>query len=278
MLAKLFRIFNRLNPTSHGRHYVAGVAKRLGAMPEDGEFQVAHGVTMELHMKDFIERSIYFDAYEFSCRKIILSYLKLGSVFIDIGANIGYYSLLANVRVGAIGRVLSFEPNPVTVGMLKTNIRLSAATQIELFEVALSDKDGEARIYCPRNETHGHASMQNQGWQDADSYTVPTKRLDDVLPKNIEHIDLVKIDVEGAELLVFLGGGRTIKTFKPPILLELNKKAAASFGYDALDVVKQLLSYNPNYRLKFIDAHAVTDVILDELFSKGVRNGNLLMY
>ena len=207
MLAKLFRTFNRLNPTSHGRHYVAGLAKRLGAMPEDGEFQVAHGVVMGLHMKDFLERSIYFDCFEFLCTRIVLSFLKQGSVFIDIGANVGYYSLLANVRVGSTGRVLSFEPHPVTVGRLKTNIRLSAATQIELFEVALSDKDDEARIYCPRDETHGHASMQNQGWRDAASYIVSAKRLDDVLPKNIEHIDLVKIDVEGAELLVFRGGG-----------------------------------------------------------------------
>ena len=278
MLGRLFRTFNRLNPSSHGRHYITGLAKRLNALPKDGEFQVERGVTMKLHMDDFIERSIYFDAYEFLCRKIILSCLKPGSVFIDIGANVGYYSLLANGKVGAAGRVLSFEPNPVTAGQLKRNIRLSAAHQIELFGVALSDKEGEVQLYCPKDETHGHASLQNQRWRDVVSYTVPAKRMDDILPKDIEHIDLVKIDVEGAELLVFAGGGGIISRFKPPIIMELNEKAAASFGYDILDAVKLLMSYNPRYQLKFIAPHKITDTTLDELFEQEMRNGDLLLY
>lgn len=277
-MPELFRAFNRLNPTSHGRHYVSELAMRLGLIPEDGEFQVAPGVTMELHMKDYIERSIYFDSFEFICRRIVMGFLKPGSIFVDIGANVGFYSLLANERVGAEGRVLSFEPNPVTARKLKTNIALSGAKQIELFEMALSDKGGEVRIYCPKDETHGFTSMRNQGWQDADSYLVPARRLDDVIPKNLSHIDLVKIDVEGAELLVFQGGADTIRKFKPPILLELNEKAAESFSYDTLDIVKLLLSFNPNYRMKFIDAHSVVPITMEELFSKSVRNGNLILY
>ena len=217
MLPTIFRTINRINPTSHGRHFISKLAMGFNAIPNDGVYRVDRGAIMELRMKDFIERSIYFDAYEFLCRRIILCYLKPGSVFIDIGANVGYYSLLANARVGATGRVLSFEPTPVTVWQFKRNIRLNAARQIELFGVALSDKEGDVQLYCPIDETHGHASMRNQGWQGTDNYTVPAKRLDDILPMDIEHIDLVKIDVEGAELLVFQGGGHTISNLKTPI-------------------------------------------------------------
>lgn len=278
MLPTIFRTINRINPTSHGRHFISKLAMRFNVIPNDGVYRVDRGAIMELRMKDFIERSIYFDAYEFLCRRIILCYLKPGSVFIDIGANVGYYSLLANARVGAAGRVLSFEPNPVTAWQLKRNIRLNAARQIELFGVALSDKEGDVQLYCPIDETHGHASMRNQGWQSADNYTVPAKRLDDILPMDIEHIDLVKIDVEGAELLVFRGGGHTISNLKPPVIIELNEKAAANFGYDSLDVIKLLIKYNPDYRLKFIGPHNVTIVSLDELVNKGIRNGNVLLF
>lgn len=92
-----------------------------------------------------------------------------------------------------------------------------------------------------------------------DSYTVIVKHLDHVLFKNIECIELVKIDIKGAELLRFRGTrDDTIKRFKLPILLGLNKKAAASFDYDTLDAAKTVLSYNPKCRLIFADAHAST--------------------
>lgn len=273
----LFRTINRLNPTSHGRHFVSKLAMRLNAMPKDGVYRLEPSLIMELHMNDFIERSIYFDSFEFLCRRIIMSFLKSDSVFIDIGANIGYYSLLSNAK-GHKARVISFEPNPVTVKQLRRNIYLNSAHRIEVFDIALSDNEGEVMLYCPKDETHGHASMRNQGWRDPDTYTIPTRRLDDVLPENIEQIDLIKIDVEGSELFVFRGGVETIKRFKPAIIMELNEKAAENFGYYILDAVKLLMLYNPRYQLKFIAPHKIIDTTLDELFEQGICNGNLLLY
>ncbi len=278
LMAKFFRQMNLLNPTSHGRHHVTELAKRFRIMPTDGIFHVAPGVTMRLQMKDYIERSIYFDSFEFTCRRVLMSFLKSGYVFVDIGANVGYYSLLANKRVGDSGRVLSFEANPVTAKKMRENMQLSGAEQVELFEIALSDKDTEVQIFCPKDETHGFASMRNQGWREADSYFVPSKRLDDILPEGLTRLDLIKIDVEGAELLVFSGSAETIKKYKPAILLELNKEAAENFGYDTLEIVKLLISYNQSYRIKFIDTNSVFPITLDALFSHSLRNGNLILY
>ena len=275
---QFFRRLNLLNPTSFGRYFIADFAKRIGAIPEDGDYKVSDGVFLSLQMHDYIDRSIFFDSFEHQCRSIILNFLKPGSVFLDIGANIGYYSLLASRRVGEKGRVIAFEPNPITVKRIQKNIVLSGASNIELFDFALSNKEDVVELYCPTSETHGYTSMRNHGWENVDCYKVSTKKLDDSLPTNLTRIDLIKIDVEGAEMLAFEGAREVIKNFKPPILMELNEKASENFGYDTLDVVKLLVSLNNDYRLKYIGEHSVVSITLEKLFSEAKRNGGLLLY
>ena len=278
MLPRIFRMINTINPTSHGRNFVSKIATRLKAVPRDGVFRLQNGLVMELHMGDYIERSLYFDCFEFLCRKIIVSFLHDNCIFVDIGANVGYYSLLVNAKTKH-SRIFSFEPNPETAKKFKRNIELSSAQRIEVFSFALSDRDGVATLYCPMNETHGLTSMRNQGWgNEAYEYSVSTKILDNVLPNDIDHIDLIKIDVERAELFVFLGGSETIKRFKPAIFMELNEKAANNFGYDTLDAVRLLISYNPEYRLKLISRHKVIEITPRDLFAQGIREGNVLLY
>ncbi|MBN4073778.1 MAG: hypothetical protein COC05_04060 [Gammaproteobacteria bacterium] len=277
-LSVFLRLINCLNPTSHGRHWIESLAKKWRMVPQDGIYKLQCGIMMELHMDDFIERSVYFDSFEFLYRRVLLRYLKPGGIFIDIGANVGYYTLIANHEVGSNGRVLSFEPNPDTLEKLKRNISLNSAMQVEVFEMALSDADSEVTLFCPNDETHGCASMVNQGWDDASIHKVMARRLDDVLPQEIDHIDLIKMDVEGAELKVVRGARRTISKYRPTILLELSEKATKSFGHDTLNVPKLLLEYNPNYKMKFIDTHTIKKTTLDELYRHNMRNGNLLMY
>jgi len=278
VMSRLFQSLNFFNPTSFGRHLISALAYRLGALPKDGVYKVKNNVALYLEMKDYIDRSIYFDSFEFTIRKIIFNNISVGGTFLDIGANIGYFSLLASKLVGNKGRIIAFEPNPVTMKRLKQNIDLNCTKNIELIEVALSNQDGEVHLFCPQDETHGFTSMRNQGWQKVDSYKVQTKLLDDVLPIDISRIDLIKIDVEGAELLVFEGAKNTIIKFRPKIILELNEKAAENFGYDILDVVKLILSYNPNYRLKFIEDHSSRSITFKDLLNNSIRNGNLFFY
>jgi FkbM family methyltransferase len=280
MIAQVVRKLNALNPTTYGRLKLSEVPRRLGADPADGIYRVAPGVVMDLHLSESIEWAIYYNAFEILCTRAILSRLGPGSVFLDIGANVGYYSLMAHRRVGPGGRVLSFEPNPPTLAKLRRNIALSGAEGIEVFDVALSDRDEEVSIFCPTDaaqHSHGEASLRRQGWSDYDRAEVHATRLDDALPGDLDRLDFVKIDVEGAELLAFRGAEKTIKRFRPVILMELNQAASRSFGHDTLEAVELLLSYHPDYRLRFMARHSGRWVGRGELKDGNIRDGNMLL-
>jgi FkbM family methyltransferase len=278
MIANLVRGLNYLNPTTYGHMRLSLLPRLLGVDPTTGIFRLRNGVVMELDPRDDLERCICYHGFEVLSTRLILGHLRPGAVFVDIGANIGYYAIPARKKVGPPGRVLAFEPNPVTVAKLKRNIDLSGAGGIELFEVALSDRAGEVVIFCPREGDHGLSSLRPQGWSHPTEYTVRAARLDDLLPPDLGRIDLIKADVEGAEWLVFRGAGETIRRFKPPILLELNGPAARAFGRDCLDVVRLLLSYNADYRLRLLGQHAMRRVTLEELQQETIASCNLYVY
>jgi FkbM family methyltransferase len=277
LIAQLVRRINKLNPTTYGHHRLARLPRRLNAEAMDGIYEVHDGVVMELSMKDYVEWAIYYNAFEPCCTRIVRHHLYPGSVFLDIGANVGYYSLMASRRVMPGGRIFAFEPNPRTAEKFRRNVALSGAAGIELFNVALSDHEGMVELYCPAEESHGLTSMRSQGWSDPDRFEVQGRTLDEALPRDLDRLDFVKIDVEGAERLVFEGAGATISRFRPTILLELNESASRAFGYDSLDVVDVLLSYNPGYRIQYIDFHRPHRVDPGGLRRDCLRNGNLLL-
>jgi FkbM family methyltransferase len=266
-----------MNPTSYGRRMAMAFAEARGWIPADGVYELGKGITMELQMRDYVDRAIYFDAFEFLGTRHVRRSLQNGGVFVDIGANIGYYTLLAHKRVTNSGRVLAFEPNPETANALRRNIELSGARNVEVFEVALSESPGEATIFRPVGQSHGLASMRNQGWAETEHYKVPAARLDDILPTNLQRIDFLKVDVEGAEGLVFRGAASTISRYKPAILMELNQDAASRFGCNCLETVRLVLSYNPAYQLRYLGDHSVRDVSLAEMEERGILAGNLLL-
>ena len=280
LVAQLLRTVNRINPTSRGRHLVADLAYRFASLPPRSVIAIAPNIRMDLHMDDYIERSIYFSAYEFLLGTVLLKQIRPGGVFIDVGANVGYHTLRALRHVGPNGRVLAFEPNPHVLQRLKHNLAINRADNVELFEIALSKECEEVTIYCPTKGTHGLASLRNQGWENGEEYRVQAQPLDAVLPNDIPRIDLIKIDVEGAELLVLQGAERTIRHFKPAILIELVPKFTNVFAYNALDAVRLLLGYNTGYRIRCVQEHTIIETNLAELENSGEGDphGNFLFY
>jgi FkbM family methyltransferase len=251
------------------------IADRAVGRPKSGVYSIESGVAMDLDMSELLEESIYYRAFERLCRSIILGHLRPGAVFVDIGANIGFYSLLARRRVGAKGRVIAFEPNPDTLDKLKRNLKLNCM-EIELFEVALSNRKEMVTLYAPAG-CHGETSMRNCGWNHVSEKRVSANRLDDVFPGDVDRIDFMKIDVEGAETMVFEGAETVLRRFRPPVLLEINERASRAFGFEPYDATKMLLEFNPEYRIYEVTSHRTTPVTISSLEAMDIRNTNLLL-
>jgi FkbM family methyltransferase len=158
--------------------------------------------------------------YEPAKMEAVLKLLKPGSTFIDIGANIGDFSLLAASVAGSAGRVLAFEPESTNCGLMKRNIELNGYKNIEVFQLALSDSNGEASLYLG-DRCDYHSLLRDQPERKAGVIAVKTRTLDSFLEEfGQNRVDMIKVDVEGAELEV-LRGAREVLRRNPDVVLLL---------------------------------------------------------
>lgn len=160
----------------------------------------------------------WLGTYERDRQQRLLEVLKGGECFLDIGANVGFYSLLASGIVGPRGQVHSFEPFPRNVDYLKTHIGLNKLQNVTSFAVGLSDgADRTLSFATSINPSSGHlsatAATQNQIEVQVTSLDTLWKRK--VFPKPA----VIKIDVEGAEFSVLNGGREMLNECRPVILL-----------------------------------------------------------
>lgn len=131
--------------------------------------------------------------------------LRSGMVVVDVGANVGMYTLIAARAVGASGRVIAFEPTPRTFAILRDNIQINGLLEtgrVELHDVAITDRIGTAR-FGVHAANSGHNTLFPQGGQ-VEVIDVATTTLDAVLTE-VARVDVIKIDAEGAEPLIWAG-------------------------------------------------------------------------
>lgn len=144
--------------------------------------------------------------YEPGTSQLILSELHEGSTFVDVGANNGYYTILALSRVGASGHVWSFEPNPDAFDRLSRNVSLNGSPRnVELYPVALGSGSGTQQLFISRY-LDSRSSFTRQG---RNSIQVRVQRADEILKG--QRVDWIKIDAEGAEHLVLEGLTETLQ-------------------------------------------------------------------
>jgi FkbM family methyltransferase len=155
--------------------------------------------------------------YETAKVALIQRFLRPGMTFLDVGANMGDFSLIAAKTMQDDGRVLAFEPSPDNCRWMRRSIELNGYGSIELFEIALSDVTGEAALYLG-DRIAKHSLLPRKIEQDTITVTVET--LDDFLESTgSTQVDMMKIDVEGAELKVLRGGAATLSRPGPMILM-----------------------------------------------------------
>jgi len=222
---------------------------------------------LRIYPFDIIGRNIYVSGYfELNECRAVQRILRPGMIFFDIGANLGQYTLLAAEKVGPTGHVYSFEPNTRMFGELQFNVQLNSLGNFcTLNKMALSSMTGEAMmlIHSPGSEVYGSLGKSSLN-PDAiiGAELVPTQTLDSYIVDNgIFSIDFIKIDVEGAELLVLHGAEHILKRIRPYLLIEISDLNTVNHGYKAKEVV-ELLSKN-DYTLNTISAAG--DVVRAEI-------------
>ena len=155
--------------------------------------------------------------------------LSSKAVFIDVGANLGIYTLVASRLVGRAGRVIAIEPSVQSFPALQKNIAVNRLTNVLPLPVALAEKTAKTWLH------HGINPGQNSFGKDPScngvGEEVVTETLDSVLLQaSVDHVDLIKMDVEGAEELVLRGASRVVTSERPLIIFEFNPEAAQRLG------------------------------------------------
>lgn len=199
--------FSRRMPLSWAGRRLAYAARQFGlwrlkGAPVDVE---SLGARMRLYPgnnvceKRLLFTPQYFDPDE---RAYLERAITDGFVFVDIGANVGGYTLFVAARAGAAGRVLAVEPQPAVFERLVYNIRQNPFGTVKAVDCAVADKSGELTLFVDM-KNHGESSVKFVGLSGGPSVRVAAKTLKQLLDEEgFDHVDAMKIDVEGAEDLI----------------------------------------------------------------------------
>ena len=212
----------------------------------------AEGLTFKLDPQDKMVTLHILDHgnYEPGETKVFRSLLKPGDTFIDVGANIGWYALIASKIVGPSGRVIAFEPAPASFALMRRNAQINDCRNTTLVEKALSDKKGTLRLNL--GETNkAHNSILKTA-ETRDSVEVEANTLDEYLEGDEGEIALIKMDVEGAEGFVLAGMRKTLEKHpKTAIIMEFFPSLLRQAGFDPGAMLREFQA--SGYEIQDID-------------------------
>ncbi len=203
------------------------------------------GARMALDMQS--EKDYWLGTYEMPLQEAIQDWVKTGWTVFDVGANVGYVSLLLARQVGAQGHVTAFEALPANVERLKTNLEINAlADLITIVPQAVSRENGVARFQVGVSDDtgrlEGSAGRLAPG---STSIEVPTLGLDDYIYGDGHAApQAIKMDIEGGEVLAIGGMRRLLKEARPLLMIEIHSEGAAEVVWGTLT--------NTGYKLLFM--------------------------
>lgn len=226
-------------------------------------------------------KSGIYEEYETETFKNLL---QSNTIFIDIGANIGYYTLIAASKIKD-GQIYSFEPVKANYKLLTKNIKINNINNVKAFQKAISNRNGKIKIFIDGTNLGNHSLAKNNVIDKTESTEVETIRLDSFfnnLEEIIEEDFLIKIDTQGAEGLIVEGAHNLLLNKNIKILMEFWPKGLRNTHTDPLELLNKLQGYGFNLQLldektkslKIVNKNEVIDFCDN---TKGVDQVNLLL-
>lgn len=207
-----------------GARFIRSLVKTVLIPPPKGKTtcRIPYGFSLIVDpiLDKGVERNIYFyGGYEYGTLEIMKRILDRGDVFIDAGSNVGLMTLASSKFVGIGGMVYSFEPYPETYQILSDNLILNRAQNIKAYNFALGGERGKSFIYSNMSVNRGSSSLLKPSNIDTKAEVVNIITLDEFIEKEeILKIKMIKVDVEGWELEVFLGARKLLSGKTAPII------------------------------------------------------------
>lgn len=228
------------------------------------------GSRVKVEMDVPYERMVWLQAEEWNELRYLRHKLRPGQVFVDVGANIGLWTLMAASAVGPGGHVFSFEPNPTTLAKLKANVSLNRRTAIvQTFPEAVSDDEGVALFSC--HPQHNLSAIAYEPHQ-PDTVAVSTTSLDALVSNRrlAGPVAGIKLDTEGHELAALSGASRLLEMWSPWLIVEFNTTLLPSNVLQNWSVYQFLAAIG--YRAFLYDAPKQEVRVTDTLSIRGYRN------
>jgi FkbM family methyltransferase len=241
----LQRQWSRFWPLPRGRGLMARLTKQIVRQPLPIWVRIEPGVVLRLSATDMISRMIMETGeWEPATWAAMREDLHPGATFVDVGAHIGICALRAKAIVGPNGRVVAVEPHPDMQRALRENIKASGADVI-VAPFACADNEMTLALYTGSQSNSGSSSLSKANactWGAMGAvHQVLAKTLDSILQQaGIDRVDVLKIDVEGAELAVLQGARGTLARNRPVLMLELDEILLREMGA-SIEAVHKLL-------------------------------------
>lgn len=215
----------------------------IDSLPKPSRIKV-HGNILYLDSKDALNLSQSLK-WEIKATKLVKNLVKEGDVALDIGAHIGYYTLLLAKLVGKSGKVIAFEPDPDNFQLLKKNVIANGYTNTVLESKAVSNMVGTATLYRSVLDS-AQSRLHSSGF--CESSQVDTVTLDNYFKGYEGGIDFIKIDAEGAEASIVQGADSVLRRNpNVTILTEFFPSMIKSYGSDPGEYLRRLTMYGYSF-------------------------------
>lgn len=246
MFYKLLNAYTRQFSFPHrGLKYFLKTAKWLGIADKTYQKKFPGNFYMYLNPSEHIQQQLFwYGYYEKSLGDLIKKMLRPGDVFLDIGANVGYFSLLA-AAIQPRCRIFSFEPVKDLFEKLEQNIFLNQIKNINAVNAATGEVDEERKLFLSGSDNLGMSSFQEPENFSGMKETVKVISIDHWFESSgLSKIDLLKLDVEGSELATLKGMKEVLQNQRPALIVEVNPETLSMFTLKPDDIYDYLNKLN----------------------------------